>query len=121
MTAPAWIPRVFADIDRQDADAFAGIFTEDGAFQFGNLPPAVGREVVRATVAGFFGSIAGLRHELADAWDVPGAVVVVGRVTYTRHDGSELNVPFADVLRLRDGKVTLWQIFIDASLLYRAA
>ncbi len=121
MAAPAWITKLFADIDRKDADAFAGVFTADGAFQFGNVPAVAGRDAVREAVAGFFGSIAALRHELADVWEVPGAVVIVGRVTYTRHDGSQLSVPFADVLRLRDGKVSHYQIYIDTSLLYQAA
>ncbi len=121
MTIPAWITTLFADIDRQDAEAFAGVFHEDGTFQFGNVPPSIGRAAVRETVAGFFGSIAALSHHLTDAWEVPGAAVIVGQVTYTRHDGSQLSVPFTDVLRLRDGKVTHYQIYIDTSLLYGAA
>ncbi len=121
MTIPPWINELFAAIDRRDAEAFAAAFAEDGAFQFGNVSPVAGRDAVREMVAGFFASIAALRHELTDAWDVPGAVVVVGRVTYTRHDGSQLSVPFADVLRLRGGKVTHYQIYIDTSLLYQAA
>jgi ketosteroid isomerase-like protein len=120
MTTPAWVTSLFDDIDRKDADAFANRFAPEGSFQWGNLPLLAGREAVRATVTGFFGSIAALRHRLSDCWEVPGGVVVVGQVTYTRLDGSELSVPFADVLRLRDAEVTHYQIYIDTSLLYQA-
>lgn len=121
MNALSWATRLFAAIDRKDAEAFAAAFAEDGTFQFANAPATVGRASVLAAVTGFFGSIASLQHALTDVWEVPGAVVVVGRVTYTRLDGSRLDVPFADVLRLRDDRVTSWQIYIDASQLYQAA
>jgi ketosteroid isomerase-like protein len=120
MTVTTWATGLFQDIDRQDADAFASRFATEGSFQFGNVPPVKGRQAVREMVAGFFGSIAGLRHDLTDTWEVPGGVVVVGEVTYTRHDGTELRVPFTDVLRLRDDEVTHYQIYIDSSLLYQA-
>jgi ketosteroid isomerase-like protein len=120
MTVSTWAAGLFAAIDRQDADAFARHFAPEGCFQFGNAPPVAGREAVRDMVGGFFASITGLRHQLDDVWEVPGGVVVVGMVTYTRHDGSELRVPFCDVLRLRGDEVTHYQIYIDTSLLYQA-
>jgi uncharacterized protein (TIGR02246 family) len=120
MNARSWATNLFAAIDRKDAEAFAAAFADDGRFLFANAPAAVGRASVLAAVTGFFSSIAALEHDLTDVWEVPGAVVVVGRVTYTRLDGSRLAVPFTDVLRLRDDLVTSWEIYIDASQLYQA-
>lgn len=121
MSDTTWVTDVFAAIDRRDAAGFAAVFAPDGAFVFGNAPAVVGREAVAEAVARFFSSISALRHQLKDIWTVDGAVVVVGQVTYTRLDGTHLAVPFTDVLRRRDDRVTSWEIYIDASTLYQAA
>ena len=43
------------------------------------------------------------------------SVVVHGTVTYTRRDGSALNVPFADIWTLEGGKIKKFLIFVDNS------
>jgi ketosteroid isomerase-like protein len=48
-------------------------------------------------------------------------VVVEGNVTYTRQDGSQLTLPFADVLETRDGKVSNYRIYIDIAPLFAPA
>jgi ketosteroid isomerase-like protein len=118
MTTATWVHDLFAAIDRQDADAFASHLAEDGSFHFGNAEPVVGRAAVREAVAGFFGSIAGLAHELSDVWTVDGAVIAQGTVTYTRHDGSTLAVPFCDVFEMDGEAIACYRIYIDVSQLY---
>lgn len=115
-----WIAALFAAIDRQDAAAFAGFLTEDARFAFGNLPPVAGRDAVREFVAGFFGSIRTLSHAVPDAWRVDDAVICRGQVSYTRHDGSMLTVPFANVLLMAGDKVRDYRIYMDASALFVA-
>jgi len=43
-----------------------------------------------------------------------------GRITYTRHDDTHLNVPFTNILALgNDGKlIKEYKIYIDTSKLY---
>jgi hypothetical protein len=41
-----------------------------------------------------------------------------GQVTYTRHDGSQLSVPFANVLKLDGTRVREYLVFADASTLW---
>lgn len=89
----------------------------EAVFQFGNSPPVQGREAIRETVSGFFASIAAVKHQLADAWQPPGAFICHGSVTYTRHDGSSLTVPFANVLALEGGKALDYRIYADISAL----
>jgi ketosteroid isomerase-like protein len=113
-----WMKRLFAAIDGKDADAFVGFLTEDALFAFGNLPPVPGKAAIREMLVGFFGSIRALRHEVTDAWTLPDVFVAIGQVTYTRHDGSALSVPFADVLRMKKGLVREYLIYVDASRLY---
>ena len=40
-----------------------------------------------------------------------------GQVTYTRHDGSQLSVPFANIFKLRDNLIEEYRIFGDFSAL----
>ena len=118
--APAWT-ELFAAIDRGDADAFAAFFAPDGEFRFANAPAVVGRAAVRAAVAGFFGAIRGCRHRLLRSWAAPGAVACEGEVTYTRHDGTQLTVPFANVFVLRGGEIASYRIYIDNGALFAPA
>lgn len=112
------LDELFSAIDAMDADRFAGFLAPDCAFRFGNLPPVEGRAAVREFVAGFFGALGGIRHELVERIDAPGRIAMHGVVTYTRKDGSTLSVPFANVFRLRGGKVGDYLVFIDNNALF---
>jgi ketosteroid isomerase-like protein len=117
--SPAW-QQLFAAIDGRDAQAFAGFLAADGEFRFGNAPPVVGRDAVRDAVAGFFGAIGGCRHRLLRAWQTEGSVACEGEVTYTRHDGSQVTLPFANVFVLRGGEIASYRIYIDNAPLFAA-
>lgn len=112
---------LFAAIDRKDADAFAGFIAPAGRFRFGNAPVVEGRAAIRDLVAGFFGALAALSHRLEASWPVPGGLVCHGVVTYTRHDGSALSVPFCNVFGIGDDGIRDYLIFIDNSALFPAA
>jgi ketosteroid isomerase-like protein len=118
MSDPTWVKRLFATIDSKDADAFVAFLTEDSVFVFGNTAPVSGKAAIRDLLVGFFGSIRALRHEVMDAWVLPDVVLATGRVTYTRHDGSTLDVPFADVFKMRKDLAREYLIYVDASKLY---
>ncbi len=115
---PDWVRRVFAAVDAGDARQFAAVFAEDGQFIFGNAPAVVGRPAVEQAVAGFFASIRGCRHALSRFCAGPGHCAMDGTVTYLRHDGRELTVPFANVFVMRGDQVAEYRIFVDASALY---
>jgi ketosteroid isomerase-like protein len=117
MSQPAWLESLFAAIDAKDADTFSSFLAEDAVFRFGNTPPAVGRPAIREAVAAFFQSISALRHTVKDLWTLPDAAVMHGEVTYTRHDGSGLTVPFANVFKLDGSVVREYLIFADVSQL----
>jgi ketosteroid isomerase-like protein len=121
MSKPEWFDPLFSAIDARDADAFASRLAPDVVFRFGNAEPVEGSETVRQVVAGFFDSIAGIRHEVADVWNTGDAVISQGRVTYTRHDGSRLSVPFANVFRMSGDRIGEYLIFVDISRLYTPA
>jgi ketosteroid isomerase-like protein len=115
--AKGW-ERLFASIDSRDADAFASFIAENGEFRFASAPPITGRAAIREAVAGFFAAIAGCRHRLVQTWSGADSAVCEGEVTYTRHDGSTVTIPFANVFRLRDGRIASYRIYIDNGPLF---
>ncbi len=114
---PARLQALFAAIDARDAQAFADFLSPDVTFTFANAPTLYGREQAQAAVSGFFASLAGLHHALAEHWQSGDSLSMHGMVTYTRHDGSQLCVPFANIFKLRDGLIAEYRIFGDFSAL----
>ena len=114
----SWSEALFRAIDRRDPERFLGFLADDAEFRFANLSPARGRDAIRDAVAGFFGSIAAVRHEVADVWSVPGHVVCRGTVTYTRLDGREVSMAFCNALGLRGELVVDYRIYIDPAPLF---
>ena len=113
-----WADALFAAIDAQDAERFSEFLTEDGEFVFGSAPAVQGRAAVAEAVGGFFASIAGLKHSNLKVWDVPGKRIVEGRVCYTRHDGREVDLPFADVFDMDGEMIASYKIYMDIGPLY---
>jgi hypothetical protein len=112
--------QLFADIDTMDAKLFASHLSENGVLRFGNAPVVEGREAIEEAIAGFFTTIAALRHELVEQWDVDGATIVEVEVTYTRLDGAQVTLPAVVIMR-RSGDSELiddYRIFIDQGPLY---
>lgn len=115
-----WLNRLFAAIDRMDAKAFSTFLADDVEFVFGNQPSILGREQATAAVDGFFVTLAGLRHRLIAHWQVDQVLVCRGEVTYTRKDGRQLTVPFANIITLADRLAREYRIYADVSPLYNA-
>lgn len=111
---------MFADVDRMNADAFAGHLAEDVIFQFGNAPQVHGRTAVRDAVAGFFAGIAGLRHRVIGVWEGPESAVIQQAVEYIRLDGRKLTLPCVNVLRYRSEQVIDYRIYMDVSPVFAA-
>ncbi len=113
-----WARRVYERVDAMDAEGFANFFTEDGRFKFGNAEPAVGRPAIREAVETFFGTIAGLRHDIVEVWEVGDATIIEANVTYTRRDGRLVTVPAVTIYRRTGGLARTGQVYIDLSPLF---
>lgn len=112
------LDRLFAAIDAQNTDTFLGFVTADAVFRFGSAPPVSGREAIRVAVDGFFSTIAGSRHELIKQMHDGETAVCEGEVTYRRHDGSELTLPFTNVFEFDGDMIREYKIYIDIAPLY---
>lgn len=114
-----WLDNLFASIDDKDAEGFASFLAHDAIFKFGNAEAVAGKAAIQEAVAAFFAGIQDIRHELLDSWSHPHAVVCRGTATYTRHDGSRLTVPFANVLKMQGSLIREYLVYVDISELYR--
>lgn len=115
---PTWLTGLFAAIDAFDVERFVSFLSPDCEFRFGNAPSIFGHAAIRATVSQFFAAIKGIRHSELEAWEHPDATLCSGRVTYIRHDTTELAVPFAVIFRLDGGLVRQYLIVVDNSQLF---
>ena len=115
---PKWLSSLFGAIDAADATAFCSYLTEDAVFRFGNAPPVRGRAAIEQAVRQFFASIRRSRHQVGRVWPAAEAVALEGIVTYTRLDGTEITLPFADTFVLRGDLVAEYYIYVDIAPLY---
>ncbi|MGD8559726.1 MAG: nuclear transport factor 2 family protein [Gammaproteobacteria bacterium] len=118
MTNPQWLQQLFQSIDGQNVPAFLELLADDVYFRFGNNAPAQGINDTANLVTGFFESIKGLQHEIRGSWTLDDTTCCHGFVTYTRHDNSTLNVPFANIFKRNGQGITEYLIFADISQLY---
>ncbi len=117
----AWMGQLLACVDARDTAAFLAFLHDDASFRFANQAAARGREAILAAVEGFFGTVRGLRHDITGAWALPGRAGCEGRVTYTRHDGSQVTLPFANVFDIRGDRIAAYRVYIDATPLFAPA
>jgi hypothetical protein len=115
------IENLFNTIDEMDAKRFAEFLTEDGVFKFGNFPAAVGREAIITAVDNFFKSIKALKHKYINMWILPDTIFYRGEVTYTRHDGSTITLPYFNVFGIDGELIEDYQIYMDINPLYNPA
>ena len=117
-TQQALLKRLFSAIDARDTETFAGVLAEDAVFRFGSGPQVEGRDAIAAAVEGFFASIAALSHVLDKTLASGDTLVCEGEVTYTRHDGSDISLPFANVFELDGPLISHYKIYIDIAPLF---
>ena len=115
-----YVADLFHAVDALNAAAFAERFAEDGTFRFGNAPAAVGRRQIEESVAGFFSTIGGLKHEILGVWSGTwegGAVTSVETtVTYRRKDATVTDaIPVTSTLRMRGDLIADFRVFADIS------
>jgi len=113
-----WLAGLFSDIDAQDTPRFLAYLRPDAQFRFGSAPAVKGTEEICAAVDGFFATIAGLSHVIGKSWSYGDTVVCEGEVTYRRHDGSEITLPFANVFDMDGDSIARYKIYMDIGPLY---
>ena len=116
-----WIQTLFSNIDAKDTEGFLSYLTEDAVFRFGNADALVGKPNIKAAVDQFFASIDSSTHEIRSVFPANNSVACHGTVTYTKLDGSEITVPFANVFYTQaDNRIREYLIHIDLTPLHNS-
>lgn len=119
MELNSFVTEVYQSIDRADAKKFASYITADGTFRFANNPSVKGTEAIEAYVDGFFKSLKAVAHSNLESWRAGDVLFVNGTVTYTRHNGTSLELPFSCTWKMKGNLIDQYLIYIDSSELYR--
>lgn len=109
---------VYKGIDSMDVSRMAPFLSNDCTLFFGNADVIKGREAITAYIGGFFNTIAGIRHDIADVWSVGHDLILRMTVTYTRKDRKEMTFPAAVIWAVHDGLITDFRIYVDNSPLF---
>ena len=112
--------KLFASIDAMDTESFLRFVHKDATFRFGSSPAVTGHAEIRAAVEGFFSSFAALQHDLQKLITDGDAVACEGEVTYTRHDGSKITLPFVNVFEIDGELISQYRVYIDIGPLFQA-
>jgi len=117
-----WAADFFRSADSFDIERLVGWFADDIEVRFGNQPAITGKAGAREAFAGFWSSIAGMRHSRESVVALGDIAAQASIVTYTRHDSSAVSMPVSSHLRRSaPGKIDRLWIFIDMSPLFEAA
>lgn len=108
-----WVDDLFAAVDAKDTERFLSFLTADAQFRFGSDPPVIGTAAIRGAIDAVLTSVAGLSHELEQVWAQGSNVICKGTITYTRHDGRRVSIPFCNVLGMSDGRIRDYVVYTD--------
>ena len=111
-TPTATARTLISAIDTGDLDTIGTVIADD--FRFGNADPTDTKADFAASAQAFLGSLAGIRHDIQNIWEVgKDTVVCVIDVHYRRRDGGEFTLPCCNVFRVRDGLIHDYRIYMD--------
>lgn len=109
---------VFNAVDEQNVPEYLTYFTPDAQFTFGNNPTVKGASAIGEYCRQFYTAISGLSHELLNVWHDGDAIIVPATVTYTRKNQTTVQLPCVSVLRLSDGKIWDYRVYMDANPIF---
>jgi ketosteroid isomerase-like protein len=111
-------------LEALDADGVPGLFPwlqDDVRFRFAGYPAGQGRDNFATTWAAMATPVIRLHHEILQTWELGQEAICRGEVCYELDDGRTVRAPFVNVFRLRDGRISEYLIYVDASAVFGAA
>ncbi|MFD2205923.1 nuclear transport factor 2 family protein [Kiloniella antarctica] len=110
-----FVTELYQAIDAKSVDQLETFLGEDLRFQLGNFGAIQGKSTVLDANAAFFTSIKSMTHSFDGLWESGDNIICTGQVHYVRLDDSELTIPFATVLQIRNDLIQDYQIYVDIS------
>ena len=118
MTPSDHVRTMFATFDAKDVSELAAFVTDDVRLRLGNADPVQGKSAFVDAVTAFLASVRGFRHEVLNVWSHGDALIAEFDVHYVRLDGGEVTIPCCNVFRVRNGLVSEYRSYIDATPVY---
>ncbi len=108
----------FGAFDTHDVAILVGAITDDIELRLGNAQAVRGKSAFVDAVDAFFGSVAGVHHEILREYRDRDTVIIEFDVHYTRHDGNVVVLPCCNVFKLRGGLIAEYRSYVDAAPVY---
>lgn len=119
---PAWVASFTGAIDTRDVEQLVPFFAPDAAFTYGNNPPMVGHDGIRAGIGAFYAGIAGISHTVPfQHRPSDDTLAVEFLTTYTRLDGQAVTLPGLGVFELEDGLIQNYRVYADVTPVFAPA
>jgi len=121
VTPTELLTQVFAAFDAQDISTLTAFITDDIELRLGNAPVIHGKSGFVDAVNAFHESVAGVHHELLKVYSDQDVAIVEFDVHYARRDGRTVVLPCCNVFRIRDGLISEYRSYVDATPVYAPA
>lgn len=115
---PTWYEEFYAGLDTKDLTVVDRLCTSDTTFRMANHPMDIGRDAVRAGTRHFFTMIGGMRHRFVKVLEDNDSAYLEAVVTYTRLDGSTVDISVCTAIDRRDGLIASQRVYIDLNPLF---
>ena len=109
---------VFRSFDANDVSALSKSIADDVELRLGNTPTIIGKAGFIGAVQAFHDSVSAVHHEILHVYVDRDIAAVEFDVHYTRHDGNVVVLPCCNVFRLRDGVISEYRSYMDATPVY---
>lgn len=113
-----WITKMFSELDNGGVEALFPYLHDDVFFRFASYPGGTGKQTFADAWAAMSSHIKSLQHNILDSWEMESSAACRGEVTYSLTDGRVVTLPFANIFKLRDGRISEYLIYIDASSVF---
>jgi ketosteroid isomerase-like protein len=107
------VKRAFAAVEANDVNAYVSLFSDDAFYKAANFDPVIGPDGIRRFAAPVMEMFDKVTHDVHGMWEDGNTVVAEVMLTYRRRDAKVVTVPCVDVIRLKGGKITSLQAYVD--------
>lgn len=121
MDREMWIREMFAALDRESVPGLFPYLHDEVVWRFASYPAGKGKDSFAAGWSAMSGRVKTLEHAVHTVFAEGDAVFCHGDVSYHLRDAPTVTVPFANVFRLLDEKISEYLIYVDASEVFGAA
>jgi ketosteroid isomerase-like protein len=113
--------KMFSSMLAKDWDSFKDCLTDDVFYRIGSGESITGKENVAKTLQGLYSEVEMQQPDVRQVLDLTESDQVI--FEFEAHykylaDGSTLNFACTDVLRMKDGKVNEWRVYVDMKPYY---